>query len=51
MGKDSDILAGILLGLLGFAALVKLSEKKCPICSSMIPFGKRDCPNCGYVIS
>ena len=50
MGKDSDTFAGILLGLLGLALLVKLTEKKCPICGNIIPVGKRECPNCGYVM-
>lgn len=50
MGRDSDTFAGIILGLLGLALLAKLTEKKCPICNNIIPAGKRECPNCGYVM-
>lgn len=50
MGKDSDTLAGIVLGVLGLALLAKLTEKKCPICNNSIPFNKKECPHCGYVI-
>ena len=50
MGKDSDTLAGIILGILGLAILVKLTEKKCPICNHVVPAGTTECPNCGYVM-
>lgn len=40
----------ILLGLLGLAALAKLTERKCPICNRIIPITQSTCPHCGYRI-
>ena len=51
MGKDEDTAIGILLGLLGLAVLAKILEKKCPICTNVIPAGRNTCPYCGYVIN
>ena len=45
-----SVVAGILLGLLGLAALAKLSERKCPVCNRIIPFTQKTCPHCGYRI-
>jgi len=46
MGKDSDAFAGILLGILGLAALIKFSEKECPYCSRTVVRGASRCPFC-----
>ena len=45
-----NALAAVLLGLLGLAALAKLSERKCPICNRIIPLTQNTCPHCGYRI-
>ena len=47
MVKDSDVIFGILLGILGVAALIKVSEKKCPNCSGKITRGTSQCQFCG----
>ena len=36
MGKDSDAVFGIILGVLGLAAILKASEKTCPYCFKKI---------------
>ena len=36
MVKDSDVIFGMLLGILGVDALIKVSEKKRPNCSGKI---------------
>ncbi|WP_157832753.1 zinc ribbon domain-containing protein [Nitrosarchaeum koreense] len=47
-----DMSAGaIILGLLGLAALVKLSERKCPVCNRIIPITQNTCSHCGYRLS
>jgi len=50
MGKDSDTLAGIILGFLGLAVLMAVLGKKCPVCGGNIPAGSRRCPHCGTVV-
>jgi len=40
----------IILGLIGLAALIKLSERKCPVCRNIIPITQKTCPHCGYRI-
>lgn len=50
MGKDSDAIAGIILGLLGIALLAAIFSKRCPVCGGTIPPGQRRCPHCGAVI-
>ena len=50
MGKDEDTIAGILLGVLGLAAIVKILEKKCPVCGKPTIRGVSVCPHCGSAI-
>ena len=56
MGKGTDAAAGLLLGLLGGAAVVylllKLEEGKgrCPNCNSIIKKGQNKCPSCGTLV-
>lgn len=50
MGKDSDALAGILLGILGIAVIAKIFSKKCKVCGTSVSPGTRNCPNCGSVV-
>ena len=50
MGKDDDTLAGILLGILGLAALVVIASKNCPVCGKTVPRGTSVCPHCGSQI-
>lgn len=40
MGKDSDTLAGILLGILGIALLASIFGKKCKVLEQSLPLGK-----------
>ena len=47
VAKDSDVVIGILLGILGVAAAIKASEKTCPHCSQKIRRGRSQCPMCG----
>ena len=47
MGKDSDAIVSIALGILGLAALIKFSEKDCPHCLKKIARGTSQCPFCG----
>ena len=50
MGKDSDAILGIVLGILGVAALIKASEKNCPHCFKKVARGTSQCPFCGNYI-
>jgi uncharacterized OB-fold protein len=50
MGKDDDALAGILLGILGLAAIAVIASKKCPVCGKTVPRGTSVCPHCGSQI-
>jgi len=50
MGKDSDDLLGIILAILGAAALIKALEKECPYCSRKIVRGTSTCPYCGAMV-
>jgi len=47
LGKDSDAAIGIILGILGLAALIKASEKDCPFCFRKVVRGTSQCPFCG----
>ena len=47
MGKDSDTIAGIILGVLGIAVLASIFGKKCPVCGRTIPSGQKRCAYCG----
>ena len=46
MGRDADMVVGILLGILGVAAIIKASEKTCPRCSQKVARGTSSCPFC-----
>jgi len=50
LGNDSDALAGIILGILGLAAIVKILEKKCPTCRRSIVRGQNICQHCGSAV-
>lgn len=47
MGKDDDTIAGIILGILGLAAIAALVPKKCPVCGNSVQRGSSICPHCG----
>jgi len=47
VGKDSDTLAGILLGIFGIALLASIFGKKCPVCRRTVPAGQKTCSYCG----
>jgi uncharacterized Zn finger protein (UPF0148 family) len=47
MGKDEDALAGIVLGILGLAAVAAMLEKKCSACGKSVIRGTSICPHCG----
>ena len=46
MGKDEDALAGILLGILGIAAIAVIASKKCPVCGKSVARGTSVCTHC-----
>lgn len=50
MGKDSDTLAGILLGILGIAVLASIFGKKCRMCGRTVLGGQRTCSYCGAIV-
>jgi hypothetical protein len=43
------IAAGVVLGILGLAALIDILKKnsECPICKNKIEHGIQQCPHCG----
>lgn len=49
LGKDSDVLVGVLLGVMGVAAIIKLLEKNCPCCDNIMGRGQSHCLRCGTV--
>ncbi len=46
MGDNDDALGGIILGILGLAAIATLLEKKCPYCNKSQLRGTNVCTNC-----
>ncbi len=50
MGKDDDAIAGIILGVLGIAALAAIASKRCPVCDKTVVRGTSVCPHCGSQI-
>jgi hypothetical protein len=47
MGKDENLIAGLLLGALGLIALNEIMKPKCPVCSIEVKKGQEICHRCG----
>ena len=46
MSKNDDAMVGIVLGILGIAAIAAIVSKKCPICNKTVQRGISVCPHC-----
>lgn len=47
MGKDDDLVAGLLIGAIGLLALNELMKPKCPVCGVVVKKGQSSCHQCG----
>lgn len=47
MGRDDDLVAGLLLGAVGLLALNEFLKPKCPVCRIEVQKGQAVCHRCG----
>jgi len=47
MGKDDDLLTGLILGALGLLVLNEVLKPKCPVCGIEVTKGQPVCHRCG----
>lgn len=50
MGKNEDLLTGLIIGALGLLVLKEVMKPKCPVCGIEVQQGQQTCHRCGTIM-